>query len=298
MQGCGPSILHQLLRRDDTAGPADPLRRRDLVEHRPRDVRKALTLCRADVAALRADADVIGANVTIPHKETIGALLDSVTEECATIGAVNTITRAGSRLVGRNTDVAGLRGSLDALLDGRRMPRAALILGAGGAARAAVAALVGAAVGQISITNRHLRRAEQVVAAAQKSWPHLAIRAVPWHESILVEEAERVGIVIQATSVGLDPSDAPALPAAAFREGQYVIDVVYAPGGTALVRSARAAGAEATDGLEMLLLQGAASFELWTGRPAPISIMRDALAAAAASSKETKGLSQGLGGVR
>ena len=252
----------------------------------------------AAVSALRADADVIGANVTIPHKETIGALLDSVTEECATIGAVNTITRAGSRLVGRNTDVAGLRGSLDALLDGRRMPRAALILGAGGAARAAVAALVGAAVGQISITNRHLRRAEQVVAAAQKSWPHLAIRAVPWHESILVEEAARVGIVIQATSVGLDPNDAPALPAAAFREGQYVIDVVYAPGGTALVRSARAAGAEATDGLEMLLLQGAASFELWTGRPAPISIMRDALAAAAASSKETKASSEGLGGVK
>ena len=252
----------------------------------------------AAVAALRADADVIGANVTIPHKETIGALLDSVTEECATIGAVNTITRAGSRLVGRNTDVAGLRGSLDALLDGRRMPRAALILGAGGAARAAVAALVGAAVGQISITNRHLRRAEQVVAAALKSWPHLAIRAVPWHESILVEEAARVGIVIQATSVGLDPNDAPALPAAAFREGQYVIDVVYAPGGTALVRSARAAGAEATDGLEMLLLQGAASFELWTGRPAPISIMRDALAAAAASSNERKGSSEGLGGVK
>ena len=238
----------------------------------------------AAVAALRADADVIGANVTIPHKETIGALLDSVTEECASIGAVNTITRAGSRLVGRNTDVAGLRGSLDALLDGRRMPRAALILGAGGAARAAIAALVGAA--------------EQVVAAAQKSWPHLAIRAVPWHESILVEEAARVGIVIQATSVGLNPNDAPALPAAAFREGQYVIDVVYAPGGTALVRSARAAGAEATDGLEMLLLQGAASFELWTGRPAPISIMRDALAAAAASSKERKGSSEGLGGVK
>jgi len=241
----------------------------------------------AAVAALRADPDLIGANVTIPHKETIGALLDSVTEETTAIGAVNTITRAGSRLVGRNTDVAGLRGALDALLDGRRTPRAALILGAGGAARAAVAALVGAAVGQISITNRHLRRAEQVAAAASKTWPHLAIRAVPWHESILVEEAARVGIVINATSLGLSLKDAPPLPAAAFREGQFLIDAVYAPGGTALVRSARTAGAEAADGLEMLLLQGAASFELWTGRPAPISIMRDALAAAAASSTHT-----------
>jgi shikimate dehydrogenase len=249
----------------------------------------------AAVAALRADANVIGANVTIPHKETIAAHLDSITEECATIGAVNTITRAGSRFVGRNTDIAGLRGALDGLLDGRRMPRAALILGAGGAARAAVAALVSAAVGQISIANRHLRRAEQVVAAAQKSWPHLAIRAVPWHESILVEEAARVGIVIHATSLGLSPNDAPALPAAAFREGQFVVDAVYARGGTALVRNARAAGAEATDGLEMLLLQGAASFELWTGRPAPISIMRDALAAAAASSEVTGGSSVGEG---
>ena len=249
----------------------------------------------AAVAALRADADVIGANVTIPHKETIAAHLDSITEECATIGAVNTITRAGSRFVGRNTDIAGLRGALDGLLDGRRMPRAALILGAGGAARAAVAALVSAAVGQISITNRHLRRAEQVAAAAQKSWPHLAIRAIPWHESILVEEAARVGIVIHATSLGLSPNDAPALPAAAFREGQFVVDAVYSRGGTALVRNARAAGAEATDGLEMLLLQGAASFELWTGRPAPISIMRDALAAAAASSQVTGGSSVGEG---
>jgi shikimate dehydrogenase len=86
--------------------------------------------------------------------------------------------------------------------------------------------------------------------------------------------------VVHATTLGLKDGALP-LPAAAFRAGQFVIDVVYAPGETALVRTARAAGAEAIDGREMLLLQGAAAFELWTGRPAPLEVMRAAFDAAA-----------------
>ncbi|NDH28032.1 MAG: shikimate dehydrogenase [bacterium] len=231
------------------------------------------------VAELRADPLVLGANVTLPHKEKIAPLLDSLTDDAEQIGAVNTVTRAGSRLVGRNTDVAGFRGVLDSLLDGRRTPRHALILGAGGAAKAAISALVTAGVVQISIANRHLARAERLVGEVRRSSPHLTVRAAPWHEGLLVEEAQIAGLVVHATTLGLSDAALP-LPAAAFRAGQFVIDVVYAPGETALVRAARAAGAEAIDGREMLLLQGAAAFELWTGRPAPIEVMRAAFEAA------------------
>ena len=221
-----------------------------------------------------------GCNVTVPHKEKIGPLLDSLIDDAVQIGAVNTITRAGSRLVGRNTDAAGFRGALDGLLDGRRTPRHALVLGAGGAAKAAISALVTAGVAQISIANRHLARAERLVAEVRKASPHLTVRAAPWHEGLLVEEAQIAGLVVHATTLGLNGGALP-LPAAAFRAGQFVIDVVYAPGETALVRTARAAGAEAIDGREMLLLQGAAAFELWTGRPAPIAVMREAFDTAA-----------------
>ena len=221
-----------------------------------------------------------GVNVTVPHKEKIAPLLDSLTDDAVQIGAVNTITRAGSRLVGRNTDAAGFRGALDGLLDGRRTPRHALVLGAGGAAKAAIAALVTAGVAQISIANRHLARAERLVAEVRKASPHLTVRAAPWHEGLLIEEAQIAGLVVHATTLGLNDGALP-LPAAAFRAGQFVIDVVYAPGETALVRTARAAGAEAIDGREMLLLQGAAAFELWTGRPAPIAVMREAFDTAA-----------------
>lgn len=231
------------------------------------------------VAELRADPLVLGANVTLPHKEKIAPLLDSLTDDAEQIGAINTVTRAGSRLVGRNTDVAGFRGALDSLLDGRRTPRHALILGAGGAAKAAISALVTAGVVQISIANRHLARAERLVGEVRRSSPHLTVRAAPWHEGLLVEEAQIAGLVVHATTLGLSDAALP-LPAAAFRAGQFVIDVVYAPGETALVRAARAAGAEAIDGREMLLLQGAAAFELWTGRPAPIEVMRAAFEAA------------------
>jgi shikimate dehydrogenase len=231
------------------------------------------------VAELRADPLVLGANVTLPHKEKIAPLLDSLTDDAEQIGAVNTVTRAGSRLVGRNTDVAGFRGALDSLLDGRRTPRHALILGAGGAAKAAISALVTAGVVQISIANRHLARAERLVGEVRRSSPHLTVRAAPWHEGLLIEEAQIAGLVVHATTLGLSDAALP-LPAAAFRAGQFVIDVVYAPGETALVRAARAAGAEAIDGREMLLLQGAAAFELWTGRPAPIEVMRAAFEAA------------------
>lgn len=253
---------------------------------------EAIDVAPADLARLvgemRADPLVLGANVTVPHKERIAPLLDSLTDDAKQVGAVNTITRAGSRLVGRNTDTAGFRGALDGLLDGRRTPRHALVLGAGGAAKAAIAALIGAGIAQLSIANRHLARAERLVATVRTAAPHLTVRAAPWHDGLLVEEAQIAGLIVHATTVGMDGATLP-IPAAAFRADQFLIDVVYAPGETALVRAARAAGAEAIDGREMLLRQGAAAFELWTGRPAPIGTMRAALDTATAQSTSQGG---------
>lgn len=227
------------------------------------------------VAALRADPDAIGANVTIPHKEAIGSLLDTVDEEATAVGAVNTIVRAGARLIGRNTDVTGFRSALELLVDGRQPPRDVLLLGAGGGARAVLAVLATSGAARIAIANRHLHRGEKLARAVSAAAPHLTLRPVPWHESVLADEATRAGLIINATSLGLR-GESP-LPGGAFHAGQLVIDLAYGPDETPLVRAARAGGAEAIDGREMLLGQGAAAFTLWTGRVAPIAVMRAAL---------------------
>ena len=117
------------------------------------------------IAALRADTDVIGANVTIPHKESIATLLDAVDDEATAVGAVNTIVRAGTRLIGRNTDVTGFRSALELLVDGRQPPRDVLLLGAGGGARAVLAVLATSGAVRIAISNRHLHRGEKLARA-------------------------------------------------------------------------------------------------------------------------------------
>ena len=248
----------------------------------------------AAVAELRADPDTIGANVTIPHKETIAPLLDNVDDEAAAVGAVNTIVRAGSRLAGRNTDVAGFRGALERLVDGRKPPRNVLLLGAGGGARAVLAVLATSGAARITIANRHLHRGEKLARAVSTTAPHLTLRPVLWHESVLSAEAERADLIVNATSLAL--SGESPLPAAALRAGQFVVDLAYGANETPLVRAARAVGSEAIDGREMLLGQGAAAFSLWTGRAAPMVVMRAALETALESARAGK-MAKETGGV-
>ena len=114
------------------------------------------------VAELRTD-DFLGANVTIPHKERVVPMVDRLTEEATATGAVNTITREGKRLVGHNTDVAGFKVALDKLVGKSKMPRAAVVLGAGGGARAVVYGLITEGFQRIVVFNRHLHRAEGLV---------------------------------------------------------------------------------------------------------------------------------------
>jgi shikimate dehydrogenase len=223
--------------------------------------------------------DFLGANVTIPHKERVVPMIDKLTEEAQQTGAVNTLTREGRRLVGHNTDVPGFAAALDKLVGRQKMPRAAVVLGAGGGARAVVYGLIRAGFQRIIVFNRHLHRAEGMVKFFARSAAHMDLKAMPWHESIIESELAKTKVLINATSIGLT-SDVSPVPAEVITGDLLVLDLIY--NRTRLLRDAEAIGATAQDGELMLLHQGAASFALWTGQPAPLEIMSEALAEARA----------------
>jgi shikimate dehydrogenase len=229
----------------------------------------------AAIAELRS-ADFLGANVTIPHKEKAAGLVDRLTEEAQATGAVNTITRDGKRLVGHNTDVPGFRVALDALVGKQRMPRTAAVLGSGGGARAVVHGLVAEGFQRIVVFNRHLHRAEGLVRFFSKSAAHMELRAMPWHDSIIEAELAKSKVLINATSVGLRGDESP-IPAEVIHPDLLVMDLIYNPPRSRLLRDAEAAGCRVLNGELMLLHQGAAAFTLWTGQPAPMELMRTRL---------------------
>ena len=230
------------------------------------------------IGEIRGD-DFLGANVTIPHKERVVPLVDRLTEEGQATGAVNTITREGRRLVGHNTDVPGFKVALDKLVGRQKMPRQAIVLGAGGGARAVVYGLIREGFQRVVIFNRHLHRAEALVKHFGRSASHMELRAMPWHESIIEAELAKSKVLVNATSIGLT-SDVSPIPGDILPPELFVLDLIYTR--TRLLREAEAAGCVVSDGELMLLHQGAAAFTLWTGRPAPVEVMGRALAAARA----------------
>lgn len=230
------------------------------------------------VGELRGD-DFLGANVTIPHKERVVPMTDRQTEEAHATGAVNTITREGRKLVGHNTDVAGFKVALDKLVGRQKMPRNAVVLGAGGGSRAVVYGLIREGFQRVVVFNRHLHRGEGLVKHFARSAAHMDLRAMPWHESIIEAELAKTKILINATSIGLGTGETP-VPAEILTSDLLVLDLIY--GGTTLLRDAERAGCATSDGAEMLLHQGAASFTLWTGLDAPLEVMSGALDAARA----------------
>jgi len=209
----------------------------------------------------------LGANVTIPHKQAALALADRASEAASAIGAANTLTFAPDGTIAAvNTDAPGLIAALG------ESPRglSALVLGAGGSARAAAWALMNAGASEVSVWNRTPERA--LVLASD-----LGVRAVG--------DPEAADLLVNCTSVGLEGAaggpDALSQLGLNFdrlAEYPFVVDMVYrAEGVTPLLAAAGEHGARTLDGLEILLAQGAASFELWTGRAAPMQVMRDAL---------------------
>jgi shikimate dehydrogenase len=237
------------------------------------------------IAELRGD-DFLGANVTIPQKEKAAALVDRLTEEAHATGAVNTITREGKRLVGHNTDVPGFRVALDTLVGKQRMPRAAVVLGSGGGARAVVHGLVAEGFQRIVVFNRHLHRAEAMVRFFAKSAAHMELRAMPWHESIIESELAKAKVLVNATSVGLHGDESP-IAGELFPADLLVMDLIYNPPVSRLLREAAAAGCQVQNGEAMLLHQGAAAFTLWTGQPAPVGLMREKLEEGLARARST-----------
>ncbi len=230
------------------------------------------------IGELRGD-DFLGANVTIPHKERVVPMVDRLTEEGHATGAVNTITREGKRLVGHNTDVAGFKVALDKLVGKQKMPRNAVVLGAGGGARAVVYGLITEGFQRIVVFNRHLHRAEGLVKHFGRAAAHMELRAMPWHESIIESELAKTKVLVNATSIGLTSEQSP-VTAEVLLSDLLVLDLIYAK--TKLLRDAAAAGAVTSDGELMLLHQGAAAFTLWTGQPAPLELMQQKLAEARA----------------
>ena len=230
------------------------------------------------ITELRGD-EFLGANVTIPHKERVVPMMDKLTEEAQSIGAVNTITREGKRLVGHNTDAPGFKVALDRLVGKQKMPRMAVVLGAGGGARAVVYGLITEGFQRIVVFNRHLHRAEGMVKHFGRSAAHMELRAMPWHESIIEAELAKAKILVNATSIGLT-ADVSPIPAEVLHDDLLVLDLIYAR--TKLLRDAESAGCSVADGELMLLHQGAAAFTLWTGQPAPLELMQARLAEARA----------------
>jgi shikimate dehydrogenase len=204
-----------------------------------------------------------GANVTIPHKQAALALADSASASATAIGAANTLSfAADGAIAAENTDAPGLLAAIGEPVAGR----SALVLGAGGSARAAVWALIDAGAADVSVWNRTAERSAELAAA-------FGARAVA--------APVAADLLVNCTSVGLQrtASDADALNQLALRADQvgsyaYVIDLVYGERPTPLLAAAQAAGARTVDGLEVLVAQGALSFELWTGRAAPREAMR------------------------
>ena len=233
------------------------------------------------IASLRAP-DILGANVTIPYKTAVVPLLDGLAASAERAGnAVNTIVRdENGRLIGHNTDVAGVLRTLDAHRAGDA-GQALLALGAGGAARA-VCAAAGERGMALRVAARHPEAARAaLMAAGLASAEVIALDA----RAGLAEALAASGVVINATSVGMGDALASPLPddlLASLPAGALVFDMVYAPPETALLRAARALGLRTASGLEMLLEQGAAAFQLWTGQYPPIAAMRAALASDAA----------------
>lgn len=237
---------------------------------RPEDLKPAVESVRA--------LNLVGVNVTIPHKERVLPYLDEVSREAGLIGAVNTIRNKGGKLIGYNTDLTGF---LTSLKQAGFNPKGkkVVVIGAGGAARAVSFALSQEGIHSLFILNRTLEKAESLTKMVKKSIINLNIRALPLRKKELIKAIERADLLVNATSLGMVPktSQSPLAGFGLLPKNLVVYDLVYNPVDTKLIRLARKSKGKTIGGLEMLIQQGAKSFEIFTGLRAPQEVMRKAV---------------------
>jgi len=228
-----------------------------------------------------------GANVTVPHKQTAMRSADTLSSAAQALGAVNTLvieySPHGIRVHGHNTDIDGVLATLRRENIELSRRQRAIVVGAGGAARAIVYALLTESEFEITLLNRTLDRAVGLVTDLSDICTGAArLSAAPLTPESLISATQDAELLINATAVGMWPhADGSIWPeAAAMPTHLTIFDLVYNPLETRLLQQARQSGARAIDGLNMLIMQGARSFELWTGEPAPVDAMRSACAGA------------------
>jgi len=214
----------------------------------------------------------LGANLTLPHKERAVGLVDTLDPLAARVGAVNTIVNENGLLRGHNTDISGFTAALKMVRREGAAGAKCVVFGAGGAARAVVAALGAGGAADIRVFNRTAARAESLCSTARE-WGGPSCEVVD--RSALGQTAAEADILVNATSVGLGVSvKESAVPVDILDCHHVVVDLVYGLQPSFLVTEAIARGALAVDGMEMLLSQAASSYRLWTGKEAPIDVMR------------------------
>ena len=221
--------------------------------------------------------DFAGALIAAPHKERAAALADALSDQAKISGAANLLLEDRGGLRGHNSDLPAMRAGLEAILPRAQgnWPRQAMILGAGGAARAVVAVLLGSGFQRIVVFNRHLHRAEALVAHFARSARHMELRAMPWHEAIMESELSRIPLIVNASGIGVQEGDSP-IPADLLPNDGFLLDLVL--DSTPLMRDMEERGGAVANGQLSFLHSSAEAFQMLTGTDPPDEVMRQALA--------------------
>lgn len=229
------------------------------------------------VNGLRA-LNVAGVNVTIPHKETIFPLLDHVDVAARLIGAVNTVVNRNGALVGYNTDASGFMRSLSHDLAFVSEDRNVVLLGAGGACRAAAVGLASSGVKSMAIANRNQARAEKIINDLESHFPSVCFTASELNDNDYLRTLSAADLIVNTTSVGLHGEEVNFLPLEDIKGSALIYDMIYSLSETPLIKNARAMKLFCAGGLGMLAAQGEDAFFLWTGIRLPAGFMQQFLA--------------------